>query len=180
MRRLSGIKIITLSAMCIALGVLCLFAAAVLPTCRVACLFLSSLFIYVLCCEQLYIPGILIYLGTAFLGFFIIPDRSFVLLYVAILGHYGIFRSWLGTRINDGLTRVLLRLIYLNCFLGIGIYLAVVVFNMEISTIVLNIGLPVWLLILIAEAVIITFDVLTWISVKFYIERLRPYLISKR
>ena len=47
MRRLSGAKLISLGAMCTALGVLCLYAAAVLPTGRVALYFLASLFVYV-------------------------------------------------------------------------------------------------------------------------------------
>ena len=55
MLKLSPAKQITLSAMCIALTVLSLYAAAVLPTMRIACYFLSSVFVYILCAEQAYL-----------------------------------------------------------------------------------------------------------------------------
>ena len=47
MRRLSIAKTITLGAMCAALGLLCLYAAAVLPTGRIAAYFLSSVLVMI-------------------------------------------------------------------------------------------------------------------------------------
>ena len=58
MRRLSGAKLISIGAMCTALGVLCLYAAAVLPTGRVALYFLASLFVYVPAAEGAYLGAL--------------------------------------------------------------------------------------------------------------------------
>ena len=90
MRRLSGAKLISLGAMCTALGVLCLYAAAVLPTGRVALYFLASLFVYVPAAESAYLGAVGVYLATGVLSLLILPSRAAAVPYIVLLGHFGI------------------------------------------------------------------------------------------
>ena len=94
MRRLSGAKLISLGAMCTALGVLCLYAAAVLPTGRVALYFLASLFVYVPAAESAYLGAVGVYLATGVLSLLILPSRAAAVPYIVLLGHFGIFKTW--------------------------------------------------------------------------------------
>ena len=101
MRRLSGAKLISLGAMCTALGVLCLYAAAVLPTGRVALYFLASLFVYVPAAEGAYLGAVGVYLATGVLSLLILPSRAAAAPYIVLLGHFGIFKTWFDSVMPD-------------------------------------------------------------------------------
>ena len=74
MRRLSPAKKLTIGAMVCALTLLFLYAATVLPTMRIACYFLSAIFVYALSYEGAYASAILSFLATAALAFFLLPN----------------------------------------------------------------------------------------------------------
>ena len=112
MLKLSPAKQITLSAMCIALTVLSLYAAAVLPTMRIACYFLSSVFVYILCAEQAYLSAFLVYAASVALGLLLLPSKAALIPYALLLGHYGIFKTFLDEHIGDRLVGSVLKLLY--------------------------------------------------------------------
>ena len=94
-RRLSPSKKITLGAMVSALTLLCLYAVAVLPGGRAIFYFLSSVFVYALCCEGAYATALLSFAATAGLSFLLLPDKTVAVAYALLLGHYGIFKTGL-------------------------------------------------------------------------------------
>ena len=116
MRRLSGAKLISIGAMCTALGVLCLYAAAVLPTGRVALYFLASLFVYVPAAEGAYLGAVGVYLATGVLSLLILPSRAAAVPYIVLLGHFGIFKTWFDSVMPDKVVQSAVKVLYCDVF----------------------------------------------------------------
>ncbi|MEL7608560.1 MAG: hypothetical protein AAGU74_03575 [Bacillota bacterium] len=169
---------ITLGAMATALTLVALYASSVLPAGRLVCFFLSSLFAYALCAEGAYMSAFISFLASATLAFLLIPDKNVLLPYVILLGHYGIFRTFLYARVKDFLLRSALLLIYCNAFTAIGILLAMFVLRLDVMALLPDLAL--WLLIVAAEAGFVALGVLYAIAAHYYDIRLRSLLIPRR
>ncbi len=164
--------------MCVALTVLSLYAAVVLPTIRIACYFLSSLFVYVLCAEQAYASALMIYLASAGVCFLLVPQKAALLPYVFLLGHFGIFRSYLSARLKDPVAGFIVRLLYCNLFFALALLLSVFAFHFDIT--VLKIPVPFWAVVPILQVIFIAFDILYAASEKYYATHLRNFVIPRR
>ncbi len=180
MRKLDPAKVITLGAMCTALTVLSLYASSVLPTAKLAFYFLSTVFIYMLAEQEAYSGALIAFASSAFIGFLILPDKLYMAPYIAILGHYGIFRTWLNKRAQDKLLSFFIRMLYCNVLTAIGICTAFYLFHVDFSALKDTIPIPAWGLIPLLEAGFAFYDFLYWISEKIYIERIKSYLIPRR
>ncbi|HWR19780.1 MAG TPA: hypothetical protein VN608_09165 [Clostridia bacterium] len=179
MRKLDTTKQITLGAMVVALTVLMLYAATVLPTLKLASYFVASLFVYALSFEGVYAAAILSYFASSFLAFVLIPDKLSLIPYFALLGHFGIFKAFAQTHTRDRFIRFFSYLIYCSIFTAVG---ALAAFYLLDFNILQNIplGLPVYAAVLILEAVFAVYAVLYTFCQRFYESRIRNTLLPKR
>jgi len=174
-------KKISLGAMAAALGLLCLYAAAVLPTGRIACLFLSSLFVYVLAGEEEYLFSMLVFLLTAGLSLLLLPEKAPAAAYILLLGHYGIWKTFLERRVKDRVLRFLLKLIYCNLAVFLGaLALGFLMGGFSALPVGSLPGWSWWLLVLLLQAVFSVGDFLYSLCCKFYDNVLRNYLLPRR
>jgi len=178
MLKLSASKQITLGAMCVALTVLSLYAAAVLPTMRIACYFLSALFVYIICAEHAFLCAFLIYIASGTVCFFLIPDKTALLPYLFLLGHFGIFRTFLSMHLKDPVAGLLIRLLYCNFFFALALLLAVFVFCFDLTS--MDLPVPLWSLVPILQAVFLAFDLLYAAAEKYYLTHIRNFVIPRR
>ena len=178
-RRLSPSKKITLGAMVSALTLLCLYAVAVLPGGRAVFYFLSSVFVYALCCEGAYATALLSFAATAGLSFLLLPDKTVAVAYALLLGHYGIFKTGLDSHLSSKGLGLLAKLLYCNVFTAVGVYLAVVVMAQDILA-ALPSWLPLWGLIAGAQVFFILYYILYGLAQKIYETRLRSVLVPRR
>lgn len=178
MRRLSIAKTITLGAMCAALGLLCLYAAAVLPTGRIAAYFLSSVLVYVLCAESAYIGALAVYITTSLLALILIPDRAAAVPYIVLLGHFGIFKTWFDSVMPDKVVQSAVKVLYCDVFTVLGVFAAIKLFGFDMTT--LSVALPIWAIVLIMQAAFFAYDKLYWMCQRFYDERIRPAISPRR
>lgn len=178
MKRLSGTKLITIGAMCTALGLLCLYAAAVLPTWRIAFYFLSSLFVYIPAAEGAYVGSLCVYAATSILAFLILPSRSAAAPYIILLGHFGIFKTWFDSIMPDRVVQSAVKVLYCDAFTVLGIFAAIKLMSFDVTS--LDIKLPVWALVLLAQAAFFLYDKLYWMCQRFYDERIRQYISPRR
>ncbi len=179
MRRLSFSKQMTLGAMVTALAVLCLYATAVLPAGSVPLYFLSSFVIYVLVCEGAYTAALVSFLASAVLAFFMLPNKVPVFAYIVLFGHFGIFRTAMQNRFRGKLMPAFLKLLYCDAFAGVGIYLALYVFNINLSAIPVM-QLPVWALAVLSQLAFLFYDVLYSLSAMVYETRFRRIIVPRR
>ncbi len=177
-RRLNPSKQLTLGAMVTALTILSLYAVAVLPFGSVPLYFLASFFIYILTCEGAYAAAFISFLASAALSFFLLPEKSPVILYVALLGHFGIFRTALQGRVGSKFLSMLIKLLYCDVFAGAGLYLGLYVWGgLSIS---LPEALPVWATVVLSQVAFLVYDILFSLSAGIYEARFRRAIVPRR
>lgn len=178
MVRISISKKVSLGAMVIALSVLCLYAAVILPWSKITCLFLASLFIYVLACEGMYGLSVLCFAASAGAAFLVLPDKTPLYAYCALLGHYGIFRTFAQTHIKDKLIRFILKLAYCDIFVFVSVLIVYFVFDFDFSAVLSTWSW--WLLIIVLQLALVGYDLLYSLCVRFYDNVLRNRLLPRR
>lgn len=179
--KLSFSKKISLGAMAVALNLLALYAAAVLPTGRAACLFLSGVFVYALACEKAYAGAVLCFLATAGLGFAIIPQPMVMLAYVGLAGHYGIFHTFVGYKVQGRVQGMLLCLLYADAWLAAALFAATRLLQPDLVPSLLAVwpAAP-WLLLPLSQVALLAADALYRIVQVFYRSRLRYAIIGRK
>jgi len=178
MRKLSPAKKITMSAMVCALSLLFLYAASVLPTMRLACYFLSAVFVYALAYEGAYLASVLAFIATSVLAFFVLPEKMSLIPYVTLLGHYGILKRAVDMHVPTRWGRFLVKLLYCNVLTALGGFIALEVLGLPLLTMLPK--LSVWVLVLVAEAAFIVFELLFLFAARLYEAKIRHLILPRR
>ena len=164
---------VSLTAMFAAMSLLFLYLAAVLPTMRLAMFFLSSIFIMGLILEEEIGLAFLMYIAVSALGLlFLLPHIVYVLPYVIFFGHYGIGKYYIETRIKDKVVGYIIKLLYYNVALVLIYLLAQAALKEMLD------ALPIWALLLFAEAAFVIFDYLFTKVTAYYFNNIRRYLMK--
>ncbi len=164
---------VSLTAMFAAMSLLFLYLAAVLPTMRLAMFFLSSIFIMGLILEEEIGLAFLMYIAVSALGMlFLLPHIVYVLPYVIFFGHYGIGKYYIETQIKDKVVGYIIKLLYYNVALVLIYLLAQAALKEMLD------ALPIWALLLIAEAAFVIFDYLFTKVTAYYFNNIRRYLMK--
>lgn len=161
-----------------ALTVLCLYAACVLPWSKLACCFLSSLFVFILAGEGVYGYAFASFAASAALGFLILPQKEILFLYALLLGHYGIFKAWADMRIKDGVMRFFSKLLYCNVFCAAGLFILLRVLSYNLAAMLPTWG--IWIMVAVLEGAFIAFDLLYSVCVRIYNASFRNQLLPRR
>ncbi|MFZ5975599.1 MAG: hypothetical protein ACOYU3_09405 [Bacillota bacterium] len=170
-KTLRGTQRITLSAMTISLTLVCIYLAGIIPAGKLGFLFLSSVFVAGLMVERETALALFAFAGTALLGVLIVQDKSLILPYVFFFGHFGIAKEYL-ERIQDKILCWAVKLLYFNAALALTYFIA-----MPLLFPNLNLGFPLYWLIIPAQLVFIVYDWLYTRVVHFYIDRIRRLII---
>lgn len=164
---------VSLTAMFAAMSLLFLYLAAVLPTARFAMYFLSSIFIMGLILEEELGLAFLMYVAVSLLGLLLMmPNIVYVLPYVLFFGHYGLGKYYLETHVKDKVIRYILKLLYYNVAL-------VIIYLLARATVIdiLNV-LPIWALVIIAEASFVLYDFVFTKVTGYYFNNIRRLLMK--
>ena len=175
MKRRFSARPLTLSAMVLALTVLFLYASEVVPYCRLACMVLASLFVYVLVAEHLQLYAWLTYLAAALLSFLLLPSRVSWFFYVVLIGHYGIVRELFVKNVNMAWLRSLLLLLYANVGLALGGYLLSLFAGIDLLTLLPD--WPIVLLVAVVELCLFLLDFVYNAFTGYYLRHVRRFLV---
>lgn len=178
MRKLTPAKTLTMGAAVCALTLLFLYAASVLPTGRIACCFLASLFVYALAYEGAYGSAILAFLAASALAFFLLPQKATLIPYLTLLGHYGIFKRAVDMNVPGRAGRFIAKWLYCNIFTACGALAAAKILKTELFS--LPAEIPVWTLAIGAEVAFILYEILFTVAARFYENRIRNIFMTKR
>ena len=162
--------IFSLSLMFSAFSLLFLFLAWLLPGLQLAMYFLSSVSVMGIMLEENPGAAVLSAVAVSLLGLLILPDRTFLLPYVFIFGHYGIGKYLIEKKRRTA-PAVLLKLVYFNAGLTLLYFLAP-------STLfsLLPFDLPVVAFFVVLEAVFLVYDFLFSRAAQFYDDHVRRRL----
>ena len=154
-----------------AFGLIFLYLSAILPTGRIALLFLSSIFVAGLLVEDQPGLAILSFIMVGGLGLLLVPNLLMVLPYVLLFGHYGIGKYYF-EKIRDKVVSFVLKLLYFNVGLVAIYFLAGEIFFGQLLKTV-----PLWLLVVLAQIAFVIFDFLYSRVVLLYEHTIRPKLL---
>lgn len=162
---------VSLTAMFTAFGLIFLYLSAILPTGRIALLFISSIFVAGLLVEDQ--PGLafLSFIMVGGLGLLLVPNLLMVLPYALLFGHYGIGKYFL-EKIRDKVVSFVCKLVYFDLGLtGIYFLAGELFFGSLLESI------PLWLLVVLAQIAFVIFDFLYSKVVLLYEHTIRPKLV---
>lgn len=150
-----------------ALSVLVLYLAYLLNLVvpKISMLFVLSLLPVMLAYERSYAAAFLSYAAAALLSGLLFPITDAWLLYAAFFGWYGILRELIVTRLNRIWSWVILAAAFNVAFFALYFLASQLLFE--------NIKIPHVLMIPIAEAAFIVFEIFFGICRKYYAERVR-------
>lgn len=174
--RLRGSQKITFSAMIIALSVVCLYIASLLPGGSPALYFIASVLVAALVLEDEPMLAVLAFIAVSVLAMLVVPNKLMVMPYAALLGHYCVFKLAIERIVRGKVGRFALKLVYLNAFTALALWLCAEIFGFspDFSEI-----LPLWALIPIAEAILVVYDLLLTYTIRFYSANIRQLLVGR-
>ena len=158
-----------LSGIFLALSVLILFFASIVPGIELSILALSGVLVMVIVNEVNIKGSIVFFAASLLLAFLIVPNKSILLMYAFIFGPYSIIKSIIEKYLNNKVTQYILKLIAFNILLGAGFFIFKEGFFIGVE-------LPdlAWYLILMgAQFMLILYDIILTLIMSLY-ERIIP------
>jgi hypothetical protein len=165
---------ISLTAMFASMSLLFLYLASILPTMRIAMYFLSSVFVMGLVLEEEIGLAFLMFGVVSLLSLLLMPNILRVVPYVVFFGHYGIGKYFIETNIKDKVLRYVIKLLYYNVGLALIYFLARQVFAQDL----LELGIAVWLLVILAEIAFVVYDYVYTKIASYYFNNIRRFLMK--
>ena len=162
---------VSLTAMFIAMSLLFMYLASIIPVLRITFYFLSSVFVMGLLLEDEVMLSFMMFGAVSGLSMLLMPF-TMALPYVLFFGHYGIGKYLIEKNVKDKILRYVLKLIYFN----IALALAYLVARELLFSTAQGTGLAIWIIIIIAEAAFIIYDFLFSRITGYYFNNIRRYL----
>lgn len=151
----------------ILLATVSLYLASTLPTNRIFFLGLSSVFLSVIVIEFGTKAAFFNYLASSILGFLIIPNKFIMVIYILLLGYYGIVKYYI-EKLDNLILEWIIKLIIFNIWLYLVYNFTYSFFFGDIS-----IKIPIWILAVAAQVVFIVYDYVYSIAIWYYKRKLR-------
>lgn len=155
----------------LALVLVTLFIAVLMPMNRLFFTALSSVFVAMVIMEINVAYGWMFYLASSVLAFLLIPLKSIALLYAALFGIYGIVKGYI-EKIRDRRAEMVLKLLFFNASIFI-IYKAASL--VAISQAVQIPRWPIIVLWLIAQVAFLIYDYAYTLFLRIYQKRIRRF-----
>lgn len=163
-----NVKTVALSGVLLALCVITLFLAGVVPGLELSLYALSSFYAAAVVVEtKSGKGGLVFYVASVILSFLIVPNKAALLPYLFFFGLYGLVKYYV-ERLRKTWAEIVIKLLFFNLSWGVGLYFFKALF-------LANIGLPkvsVLLLAAAAEAVFLVYDFVFTLIIGFYHQRI--------
>lgn len=158
---------ITLGGVLLALSMVTLFLAGVVPGLELSLYALSSFYIAAMVIESKGTGGLVFYAASVLLAFLILPNKAVLLPYAFFFGLYGLVKYYI-EQIRKTPLELVLKLLFFNLSCGLGLYFFQ---SMFLSNINLP-KAPLILIILGVEAVFLVYDFVYTLVIGFYNQRI--------
>ena len=162
-------KKMAFSSILMALAIVCLFGASIVPTARISMLALTSVFGAITVAEYGPKYGVIHYMGVSILSLLLIPKKLLVIIYIAFLGYYPIVKMFI-ERLDRRVAEWLIKIIVFNLFLAIGyiVFKALFLPSIESAVVMIVLKYLPWV-IFASEVVFVIYDyVLSYIITYYY------------
>ena len=164
---------ISLTAMFAAMSLLFLYLSSIIPVMRITFYFFSSVFVMGILLEDEIGLAFMMFAAVSLLSLLLMPFTK-SLPYILFFGHYGIGKYFIEKNVKDKIVQYVLKLLYYNIAVFLIYLLARAFFEQDI----LSSGLPIWAIIIIAEAAFVAFDFIYTKVTGYYFNTIRRMLIK--
>lgn len=155
-------KQIAESGILIALTIVVLYAASILPVSRLTVLTIASCFIPIAIIRTSLKNTLLIYIASSILSLFLIPINT-ALSYVLFFGIYGIIKYYI-EKVRNLPVEIVLK------FISFNILLCIIYFAAK-NIVVLPSAFPIWIIILGAQAAFLLYDYALSLIINYFYDR---------
>lgn len=153
--------------MAVVLCVLFLVIASYIPTNTLFFTLFSTCFVMLAVYEYGASGGLMTYLASAILSFFVVPDKQIWLMFTAFFGFYPIIKSFI-ERLNKLVLEWIIKI-------AVGIIAFFILLQLFARLFVsFEIGIHILLFMLIAAAIYVVYDIALSVFLQFYLKRIRP------
>lgn len=156
-------KDLALGGILTSLTVIALFINILIPINTFAILTISSCFVPIAIIRSNVRVGIFVYIASSIIGFFLVP-LDLMIPFILYFGIYGLVKFYIEKLRNMPL-EILFKLAFSNIMLIIGYIL----FTKFIAPI--NLNIPIWILIILAQIAFLIFDYALTLIITFYISK---------
>ncbi|MDO5039199.1 hypothetical protein [Clostridium sp.] len=156
-------KDLALGGILTSLTVIVLFINILIPINTFAILTISSCFVPIAIIRSNVRVGIFVYIASSIIGFFLVP-LDIMIPFILYFGIYGLVKFYIEKLRNMPL-EILLKLSFSNIMLILGYIL----FTKFIAPI--NLNIPIWILIILAQIAFLIFDYALTLIITFYISK---------
>ena len=156
-------KDLALGGILTSLTVIVLFINILIPINTFAILTISSCFVPIAIIRSNVRVGIFVYIASSIIGFFLVP-LDIMIPFILYFGIYGLVKFYIEKLRNIPL-EILLKLSFSNIMLILGYIL----FTKFIAPI--NLNIPIWILIILAQIAFLIFDYALTLIITFYISK---------
>lgn len=156
-------KDLALGGILTSLTVIVLFINILIPINTFAILTISSCFVPIAIIRSNVQVGIFVYIASSIIGFFLVP-LDIMIPFILYFGIYGLVKFYIEKLRNMPL-EILLKLSFSNIMLILGYIL----FTKFIAPI--NLNIPIWILIILAQIAFLIFDYALTLIITFYISK---------
>ena len=156
-------KDLALGGILTSLTIIVLFINILIPINTFAILTISSCFVPIAIIRSNVSVGIFVYIASSIIGFFLVP-LDIMIPFILYFGIYGLVKFYIEKLRNIPL-EILLKLSFSNIMLILGYIL----FTKFIAPI--NLNIPIWILIILAQIAFLIFDYALTLIITFYISK---------
>lgn len=173
-KSVSNAKSVALNGILLALTIITLFFATIMPTSRFSLYALSSFYIAVTIMEYGIKSGWIFYFASSLLTLLLIPDKFAVIPFVIFFGVYGVIKFYI-EKLHQWILEFVLKLIFFNICAAVLFLFANQFLIKSIPT-----RFPWWIILIVAEVVFILYDYIYTLFVQYYNDKLRKILKTGR
>ena len=163
--------------MTVALSLVCLYIASLLPGGSPALYFIASVLTAGLVLEGEGVFAILAYIAASLLAYLIVPNKLMTVPYIAMTGHYCVFKLFIERRAANKFIQLIPKLIYMSAFTALAVWICVPLFGYDALA---NLPVPLGAAIALALVILVAYDWLLTYTIRFYDVSIRPLLVNKR
>ncbi|NME82719.1 hypothetical protein [Clostridium sp. SM-530-WT-3G] len=160
-------KKIAESGILIALTIIVLYAASILPVSKLTVLTIASCFIPIAIMQTSLKNTIVIYVASSLLSLFLIPI-NIALSYILFFGIYGIIKYYI-EKSKNLIIEIILKLIIFN------ILCSIIYFTVK-NIFILPSTLPVWIIVIGAQAIFLVYDYALSLIINYFYDRFHKYI----
>lgn len=159
---------LALGGICLALTLIFLFGASIVPGAELTLYAVSSLFIAVMIIEFGIKGGVILYLASVLLGFLIVPNKLAILPYACLFGLYGMIKFYI-EKVRHPAAQICMKLLFFGVVLGAALtaFREVLLGNIRLPQ------MPLALLLAGGIAMMLLYDLIYTLLIRIYRERIK-------